>query len=329
MRTTSSWWLLSMAEVFRRKQLPLKQLFQDSGLSIKSLAHSDTRFPQDGVTRLWESAASLDGSDHIGLDVGRQVKISGFPVLGYSLITATGLAECFQRFSRYQRMIGESSNIQLILKDQQPLISFHFSGDSLPVSSHSIDASMAALISLSRVMEGDSWSPKRVSLRRKKPKSLQHFKEYYRCPITFEADHDAVYLDSNSFSDNLLTSGTTNDYELFASLKEEKPIAELVEMIIKPKLQDGIVSKAWVCECLSITQRTLHRRLSKEGENYKRIIDRVREELALEYLLNPKISQNEVAFLCGFSDLSAFHHAFKRWRGETPRKYIEGTHNKN
>ena len=57
----------------------------------------------------------------------------------------------------------------------------------------------------------------------------------------------------------------------------------LVEMLIKPKLQDGTVSREWICEYLSITPRTLHRRLAKEGESYQGIIDSVREALALEY----------------------------------------------
>lgn len=316
-----------MAEAFRRKQLPIKQLFDTSGLSMKALAHSDTRYPQDGVTLLWKAAAKESACDHIGLEVGRQMSVAGYPVLGHSLITAIGLVDGFQRFQRYQKMIGESANIQLAWNEEQPLLSFHFSGDKIPVSYHSIDAAMAALVSMARVMKGEQWRPKSICLKRPKPQSRLSFEQYYQCPVIFEAQHDGLYLEAEDISVEIaeaqLHSDGINEPALLASLKAGSPIVELVEMLIKPKLQDGVVNREWLCECLSITPRTLQRRLAKEGESYQRIMDRVREQLALEHLANPKVSQNEVAFLCGFSDLAAFHHAFKRWRKQTPGEYRE------
>ena len=34
--------------------------------------------------------------------------------------------------------------------------------------------------------------------------------------------------------------------------------------------------------------------------------------------MDDRMSVAEVAFLAGFSELSAFHRAFKRWTGRTP-----------
>ncbi|MCG8671502.1 MAG: AraC family transcriptional regulator [Pseudomonadales bacterium] len=323
MRTTSGWWLLSMAEVFRRQQLPVKQIFKDAGISLTSLAHVDTRFPQDSVTRLWDSSERASGNDHIGLDVGRQISVSGFPVLGYSLVSAIGLADGFQRFQRYQSMIGESANIQLLMKDGQLALEFAFSGDELALSPHTLDAAMAAMVTMARVLEGQSWHPQRVELSRKSPKDPQVFKDYYGCEVSFSQSRNRMCLDAIALAAQLQQSSLIGDpsADIASFHGQDKPLAELVEMLIQPKLQDGSITKSQVATWLNLTPKTLQRRLAKEGETYQGIYERVRYRVAQEYLSNPQITQTEAAFLCGFSDITSFHHAFKRWHGDSPGRF--------
>jgi AraC-like DNA-binding protein len=57
------------------------------------------------------------------------------------------------------------------------------------------------------------------------------------------------------------------------------------------------------------------------GTSFQKLFDRTRQELALQHLKNPTAPINDIAFLLGFSDPSAFNRAFKRWTGKTPRSY--------
>ena len=54
---------------------------------------------------------------------------------------------------------------------------------------------------------------------------------------------------------------------------------------------------------------------------YKRLVDDVRRELALRYLGEARSDLTEIAFLVGYSELSAFDRAFRRWTGSTPQQY--------
>jgi AraC-like DNA-binding protein len=47
----------------------------------------------------------------------------------------------------------------------------------------------------------------------------------------------------------------------------------------------------------------------------------VRKEIAVDYLKRPDVAIYDIAFLLGFSEQSAFNHAFKRWTGDSPREY--------
>jgi AraC-like DNA-binding protein len=73
-----------------------------------------------------------------------------------------------------------------------------------------------------------------------------------------------------------------------------------------------------------MSDRTLRRRLRKESTSYQEILDDVRAELAGHYLTKEKRGIEEVAFLLGFSDPSAFSKAFRRWTGQTPADFARG-----
>jgi AraC-like DNA-binding protein len=70
-----------------------------------------------------------------------------------------------------------------------------------------------------------------------------------------------------------------------------------------------------------VSTRTLRRRLSEEGSSYREIVDEVRADLARHHLAREKRDIDDVAFLLGFSDQSAFTKAFRRWTGRTPADY--------
>jgi AraC-like DNA-binding protein len=72
---------------------------------------------------------------------------------------------------------------------------------------------------------------------------------------------------------------------------------------------------------LGLSARTLQRRLREEGTSHQDLLDEVRSELSRRYLLEPELAICEVAYLLGFSEPSAFHRAFRRWTGVTPKAF--------
>ncbi|EAS43726.1 transcriptional regulator, AraC family protein [Photobacterium profundum 3TCK] len=67
-----------------------------------------------------------------------------------------------------------------------------------------------------------------------------------------------------------------------------------------------------------ISIRTLNRRLSEVGTCYRGVLEKYKLEKALQLLNQPSVNMTEIAFQLGFSDLSTFSRAFKRWTGTSP-----------
>lgn len=72
---------------------------------------------------------------------------------------------------------------------------------------------------------------------------------------------------------------------------------------------------------LSVSPQTLRRRLAAEGTTYQRLRDQVRRDHALAELSAGRVSIERLSRQLGFSEPSAFHRAFRRWTGQTPRAY--------
>lgn len=76
-----------------------------------------------------------------------------------------------------------------------------------------------------------------------------------------------------------------------------------------------------VASALAISPRHLQNKLRQEGATYRVLLDELRQETALQYLERGDVPLVDVAFLLGFSEQSAFNHAFKRWTGTSPQQY--------
>jgi AraC-like DNA-binding protein len=69
---------------------------------------------------------------------------------------------------------------------------------------------------------------------------------------------------------------------------------------------------------LNTSERTLKRRLGEEGSTFRDLSQLARQARAESLIANAQLTLTEIAAELGFSDLSSFSQAFKRWTGRAP-----------
>src|SRR5207237_2933157 len=77
-------------------------------------------------------------------------------------------------------------------------------------------------------------------------------------------------------------------------------------------------SIARVAKMLSLSSRTLQRRLREEGLGYQALLDDVRLRTAQRLLARTRLRAEEIAFLLGFDEFNSFTRAFRTWQGVSP-----------
>ena len=76
-----------------------------------------------------------------------------------------------------------------------------------------------------------------------------------------------------------------------------------------------------LADAFNVSPRTLRRQLAAEGTCYQKELNSIRCRNAMHLLANTLMSAEEIAERLGFSDVTNFRHAFKKWKGVSPTAY--------
>jgi AraC-like DNA-binding protein len=108
---------------------------------------------------------------------------------------------------------------------------------------------------------------------------------------------------------------------LLGELDAAQSVAGQVERAIVPVLHTGTVSAEAIARQLGYSGQGLYRALRAEGQTFEELHAALRHRFALGYLAQGRASLKEIAYLLGYSDVSAFSRAFKRREGAAPGGY--------
>jgi AraC-like DNA-binding protein len=113
---------------------------------------------------------------------------------------------------------------------------------------------------------------------------------------------------------------------LLADLDARQTVAGQVERAILPILHTGRVSADAIARTLGMSGQGLYRALRAEGTSFADLLAGLRHRFACGYLAEGRASLGEIAYLLGYSDVSAFARAFKRHEGVSPGAYQRRAH---
>ena len=101
----------------------------------------------------------------------------------------------------------------------------------------------------------------------------------------------------------------------------DNTFSEKVRSILVELLPGGKSTIEDVCYELSMSKRTLQRRLKEEETTFQKQLNYTRELLAKNYLKNTKLSSEDIAYLLGYQDVNSFFRGFSIWTGKTVTEY--------
>lgn len=326
-RTTSSNWTLAIVQALELGGVDCASLFAELGMDYAALSDPDARFPQDGMTRLWQRAVALSGNPAIGLNMARVVRPASFHVVGYALMSSRNLRDGFTRLVRYQRIIGEGADLNFLPQPDGYALTLAIHGDRLPPARQSAEASLAYCLAFCRWMTGKPMRPREIRFQGPAPEDIGPYQQVFQAPLRFNAEHYGLIFERSDLETPLPSAN-----EALAQLHDRfageylarfsgTRVTHQARQVLCRLLPQGEPRREVVAQALHLSQRTLQRRLQEEGTSYQQLLDDTRRELAEQYLGQVSLTLLEIAYLLGFADPSNFFRAFRRWFDETPGEY--------
>ncbi len=294
------------------------------GLSLEAITDPQARLPHGPVAALWDAAGTATGDPAFGLHVAEAMDLSAFDVQMYAYRCAPTVGEGLDAIVRFHRLTHDASQVAalevgdaLVLRHTLP------GGHRLPAAAAQFVLAVAVLAARDAV-EGPV-PVRAVHLQAAAPDEASAHVRVFGVPPVFDAPHNEVVfplavrdLPHRAADPALGAILRRHGDALLADLPRVDGVVERVRSVLMHALRGGNPSADHTAARLHLSVRTLSRRLREHGTTHQQVLDGLRQELAERYLSDPSLSVQEVAFLLGFSEPSAFHRAFKRWTGRSP-----------
>jgi AraC-like DNA-binding protein len=187
---------------------------------------------------------------------------------------------------------------------------------------------MTVALNTLRIMVGSQWTPQEVQFAHQAPGQIAEHHRVFGAPVSFGCETNAFIVE-REFVEREIPAADPRLYRILKrylesvlnEMPQEDSLLASVRKSIAESMRDGDPKLARVSKKIAMSPRTLQRQLKECGVDFKKLTDDTRRRFATHYLKDRKNTLTEIAFLLGYSDVSAFNRAFKRWTGSTPLDY--------
>ena len=303
-------------------------IFRKLYLDIDIAKDPYARISYAKVEKLWVETISLIDDPVIGLKAATIWHPSSAGSLAYAWLASSSLRTAFERLIRYLKVITEGMEYSIEEEDNLYAVIHRFN-KGVTDTPAMVDVNLAILTNLCRINYDKTLNPVSISFTHSEPEDAGEYFSFFRCPVIFNAPDNRITFTQEVVNKRLLSENPLlaqlNDQVMIKYLAqlEGNNIIERVKTTIIDQLPSGHVTDSTVSEALYITKRTFHRRLQEQKTTFRIILNGLRQELADQYIQDSSLTLNEISFLLGFSEISSFSRAFKRWTGVSPRSYRE------
>jgi AraC-like DNA-binding protein len=305
-----------------------RHLLKAVGLDREAIHDPVLRIPYSDMMMLSELAARMTKDGAFGLHVGEWVEQHSYGIVGYSVTTSSTLGESLRSLVRYLPIWTNVGTFQLDLEGSVAHFQWKYSNGSLPEPRHDCEMSMATVARFNRQSSGAQWKPREVWFQHKKPRDVSEHARIFRAPVRFGMPANVLLLDSgllgvplrgaNPFAHQVITEAAER---FLAMAPSQASLTQSLLSFIRQRLSSGEFTLEDASRHLGLSRRTLQRKLRQESSSHRRLVQQARRDLSRWLLLCTDATVTEAAYALGYSDPSAFHHAFHMWHGTPPRFY--------
>lgn len=303
---------LARADVVRHARLPLGVVRGDAPVTTAQFF------------ALWQSLIDLSNDPVIGFRIATVLGSGGLPASFLAAFHARDFRDALQRVARFkglcapeQMRIEERGGRCEIATDW-----LHAPGQAVPPAL--VDATFVSFLELGRKGTATHLVPMALELARPE-RARAELERYFGCAVRFDAKRDCMTLHSRDL-DRLFVSYNAEMLDILVPeldrrldhLAHAASVTDQTRWVLRRRLTAGRPDIRSVAIELAMSERSLQRKLTGEGQTFQGLLSQTRHQLALEHLADTSLTLIEVAYLLGYEDQNSFFRAFRQWEEQTP-----------
>lgn len=307
------------------------------------------------IASFFQHAAKISEIDLFGLRFGQQTDLRKAGLLGYLALCAPQVLGFLSNLSDYARLFGEALHFDRSQLAETGALTWTYAVDAgtrpeirggesrvrtsapdtagIELSGQYVEFLVALILSNLRRSSQTRIRLRQVAFCHHRLSGAAEMEEFFGCRVQFGAPENLLRFETDDLTRELATGDPIllrillqcAASQMKTMMAGERDIASQVEQSISRRLASGTAALETVAQDLGMSPRTLSRKLGDQGTSYFEILEKLREEMATQYLLHSELVLAEIAHLLGYRGLSSFNDAFKRWTGKSPGKFRSGS----
>ena len=304
------------------------QILQTWELDRSVFSKSDGFIPCYTFAGILKDAAQATGDDCFGLHFGENFQPKNIGPLAYVALNSPTIATGIQNVERYLHVYDSSAKWFFTVEGNRGYIRYLLTDIGFEPLRQSNEHGMTLIVNTLRMMVGSQWAPQEVQFAHAAPEQTSEHHRIFRAPVVFSCETNALVIERD-FIERKVPAADQQLYQIMkqyldqvlSEIPREDAVLSSIRKAVAESMRDGDPKLSRVAKKVSMGPRTLQRRLKECGSDFKKLVEDTRQRFAVSYLKDRKNSLTEVAFLLGYSEVSAFNRAFKRWTHSTPLSY--------
>lgn len=311
---------LHLADLVRRWGIAKKDLLRGI-VAEEQLGDPDAVLAVSVVKELVERARTLTGEPAIGVHLGMQMRISAHGYLGFAAMASSRLRDALELASRFAPTRTSALELELVVERDEASLVIHERADFGTARDVVLVALLVGIWQIGNAVTGRelggsadfAFPAPGYAARLGAMAPLARF----GMPAN-RLVFDPAMLDLPlTMADPVALQLAREQCERALDALGQARIVARVRALLMRR-DRGFRSLEDVAAELSLSARTLKRRLADQGVAFSTLLEEARRDRALLLLRSPDLSLDEIADRLGYSDVANFGRAFRRWTGSTP-----------
>lgn len=290
----------------------------------------------DQAALCWSEASHKLKIPTLGLMAGHNIHPSDYGIMSHIWMSCRTLHDALDLVIKYKPLMNERFICSCVQSPQ----GFHYQLDYERENHQHFDPALIQLIELDfasvlhagsqliNPVHHEKLKLQQVNFQHPPSASIALYEQVFGCPVRFNQAKNEMIISRETmaipvYSGNveMLDSLLPTIEGVYSREVKDAGYTQKVYTLLSEHLGHSLPNADEVALSLGLSLSTLKRRLADESTSFQQILDKLRQDVAVNMLKQAQSSITEISFFLGFSTPSAFHRAFKRWTGNTPELY--------
>ncbi|AYC33250.1 AraC family transcriptional regulator [Pseudomonas cavernae] len=262
----------------------------------------------------------------IGLQAGMRYRLNTYGIWGFALLSSPNYRSAASIGLRYLDLTYAFTRIHLEESGDEAALFLDDSALPADLRSFILERDSAAIMNIHRDLTNTRLVLTQANFRIAAPSDPTPYLEWFGAAPSFNASNNCLVF-PRPVLDLPLPGADPQVVQHCEQQCQRLLTKRRVRTGLARRIRDRLLARPGhlpdmesLASELHMTSRTLRRRLEEQGTSFRQLLEEVRQALA-EELLATGLNLEEIAERLGYGEASNFTHAFKRWKGVSPRQY--------